>query len=87
MYDKFGVVEGDPSSYQQWAGQAGSPGAGGFGGRGGRVVRGPDGTTYYYSTSGSPGGFDFNDIFGNRGASRSRGRGQPGNGGFDFLTI
>jgi len=85
MYDKFGVVEGDPSSYQQWGGQAGGTGGagpGGFGGRGSRVVHGPDGTTYYYSTSGSPGGFDFNDIFGNRGNSRTTG----GNGGFDFFN-
>jgi DnaJ-class molecular chaperone len=79
MYDKFGVVEGDPSSYQQYAGRNGrasGTGPGGFGGNGGRVQRGPDGTTYYYSTSGSPGGFDFNEIFGNRGGSKSRGRSQ-----------
>jgi len=73
MYDKFGVVEGDPSSYQQWEG--GFP-------RGGRVQRGPDGTTYYYSTSGSPGGFDFSEIFGNGGKSRS----SRGFGGFDFFN-
>ena len=73
MYDKFGVVEGDPSSYQQWGG--GMP-------QGGRVQRGPDGTTYYYSTSGSPGGFDFSEIFGNGGKSRS----SRGFGGFDFFN-
>ncbi|MFW9939560.1 MAG: DnaJ C-terminal domain-containing protein [Candidatus Thorarchaeota archaeon] len=76
MYDKFGVVEGDPSTYQQWAGKPG-----GFGGNGGgRVHRSPDGTTYYYSTSGSPGGFDFNEIFGNSRNSRSN------NSGFDFFN-
>ncbi|MFX1275605.1 MAG: DnaJ C-terminal domain-containing protein [Promethearchaeota archaeon] len=73
MYDKFGVVEGDPDSYQQWGG--GIP-------RGGRVHRGPDGTTYYYSTTGSPGGFDFSEIFGNGGKSRSN----RGFGGFDFFN-
>ena len=73
MYDKFGVVEGDPSSYQQWAG--GMP-------RGGRVQRGPDGTTYYYSTSGSPGDFDFSEIFGNGGGNRT----SRGFGGFDFFN-
>jgi len=71
MYDKFGVVEGDPSSYQQWSG--GSP-------RGGQAYRSPDGTTYYYSTSGSPGGFDFSEIFGNHKNSRS------GFDGFDFFN-
>ena len=85
MYDKFGVVEGDPSSYQQWAGRAGGF-PGGNNGRGGRVQRGPDGTTYYYSTSGSPGGFDFSEIFGNRGSSRSRGKSQSGSGGFDYFN-
>jgi curved DNA-binding protein len=76
MYDKFGVVEGDPSTYQQYSG---SPG--GFGGsRGGRSYRSPDGTTYYYSTSGSPGGVDFNEIFGNNRNSRSN------SGGFDFFN-
>jgi DnaJ-class molecular chaperone len=54
MYDKFGVVEGEPFKYQQYANAPG----------GQRVYQSPDGTTYYYSTSGSPGGFDFNDIFG-----------------------
>lgn len=72
MYDKFGVVEGDPSAYQQWGGAPG----------GGRVHRGPDGTTYYYSTSGNQGGFDFSDIFGSRGSQSSRG----GQGGFDYFN-
>jgi curved DNA-binding protein len=70
MYDRFGVVEGDQSSYQNWGGAPG----------GGRVQRSPDGTTYYYSTSGSPGGFDFSEIFGNRNNSGSR------SGGFDFFN-
>ncbi len=70
MFDKFGVVEGDPSSYQH---------RGGFPG-GGRVQRGPDGTTYYYTTSGSPGGFDFSEIFGNSKNPRN------GSGGFDFFN-
>ncbi|MFX1566789.1 MAG: DnaJ C-terminal domain-containing protein [Promethearchaeota archaeon] len=70
MYDRFGVVEGDTSSYQNWSGVPG----------GGRVHQSPDGTTYYYSTSGSPGGFDFSEIFGNRNNSGSRG------GGFDFFN-
>jgi len=70
MYDKFGVVEGDTSTYQQ-GGRA--PG-------GSQVYSSPDGTTYYYSTSGSPGGFDFNEIFGNRNNSRSS------FGGFDFFN-
>jgi curved DNA-binding protein len=70
MYDKFGVVEGDPSSYQQYAR---SPG-------GAQAYRGPDGTTYYYSTSGSSGGFDFSEIFGNHKNSTS------GFGGFDFFN-
>ncbi len=70
MYDRFGVVEGDTSTYQNWGG---SPG-------GGRVHRSPDGTTYYYTSSNSPGGFDFSDIFGNSNNSRSR------SGGFDFFN-
>ena len=70
MYDKFGVVEGDSSTYQN---SGGAP-------RGARVQRSPDGTTYYYSTSGSPGGFDFSEIFGNKGNSRN------GTGGFDFFN-
>jgi DnaJ-class molecular chaperone len=75
MYDKFGVVEGDPSSYQSYTGGPG----------GSRVYRSPDGTTYYYSTSGSPGGFDFSDIFNNFGRSNSR-RSSSGVGGFDFFN-
>ncbi|MEJ2251696.1 MAG: J domain-containing protein [Candidatus Lokiarchaeota archaeon] len=75
MYDKFGVVEGEQSQYQQWAGQGG-----GFGGQGGNVYQTPDGRTVYYSSSGSPGGFDFSDIFGgSSGSSR-------GSGGFDFFS-
>jgi len=70
MYDKFGVVEGDPSAYQQWGGTP----------RGSRVHQSPDGTTYYYSTSGSPGGFNFNEIFGNQNNSRRS------SGGFDFFN-
>ncbi|MHA1147263.1 MAG: DnaJ C-terminal domain-containing protein [Promethearchaeota archaeon] len=75
MYDKFGVVDGDPRSYQQWAsrGPAGS-----------QVYQSPDGTTYYYSTSGGPGGFDFSEIFGNAGKSKTSSRG--GFGGFDFFN-
>jgi curved DNA-binding protein len=76
MYDKFGVVDGDPSTYQQWGG-----GNGGFrGSGGGKTYRSPDGTTYYYSAPGSSGGFDFNEIFGNRRSSRG------GDGGFDFFN-
>ncbi|MFX1340250.1 MAG: DnaJ C-terminal domain-containing protein [Promethearchaeota archaeon] len=71
MYDKFGVVEGDPSTYQQWGGRA--P-------RGGQAYQSPDGTTYYYSTSGAPGGFDFSEVFGNHNNSRR------GSGGFDFFN-
>ena len=70
MYDKFGVVDGDPSTYQQGGGIP----------RGGQGYRSPDGTTYYYSTSGSPGGFDFSEIFGNNGRSRS------GASGSDFFN-
>ena len=72
MYDKFGVVEGDASTYQQ---RGGVPG-------GGRVQRGPDGSTYYYSTSGAPGNFDFSEIFGN---SRNSNRRQS-SGGNDFFN-
>jgi curved DNA-binding protein len=75
MYDKFGVVEGDPSSYQY---RDGAPG-------GGRVYTSPDGTTYYYSTSGSPGGFDFNEIFNNVGGGR-KSRSSSRGGGFDFFN-
>ena len=66
MYDKFGVVDGEPSNYQQ-RGRGGS--------QGGNVYQGPDGTTYYYSGSGSPGGFDFNDIFGQSRRSRKKSSG------------
>ena len=77
MYDKFGVVEGDPSTYQQYA-QGGFPG-------GARVHRSPDGTTTYYY-SGSPGGtVDFSEIFGNQGSSR-RSRNSRDFGGFDFFN-
>ena len=72
MYDKFGVIEGDPSAHQQWGGAPG----------GGSVHRGPDGTTYYYSTSGNPGDFDFSDIFGSMGGQSGR----SGQGGFDFFN-
>jgi len=72
MYDKFGVVEGDSSTYQQGRG---SPG-------GRRVYQSPDGTSYYYSTSGSPGNFDFSEIFGNAGSSRKR----QTSGGYDFFN-
>ena len=51
MYDKFGVIDGDPSS---------GP-SGPFGGRGG-----PGGRTYTW-TSGGPGGVDFSEIFSNIG--------------------
>jgi DnaJ-class molecular chaperone len=72
MYDKFGVVEGDASTYQQ---RGDAPG-------GGRVHRGPDGSTYYYTTSGAPGNFDFSEIFGN---SRNSNRRQS-SGGNDFFN-
>ena len=48
MYDRFGVVEGDSSTYQN---RGGAP-------RGATVRQSPDGTTYYYSSSGSPGGLE-----------------------------
>ena len=51
MYDKFGVVEGDPSTYQQRAGP------GGF-------RRGPGGS-YTYTYSGGPGGINLEDLFRN----------------------
>ncbi|MHA1782115.1 MAG: DnaJ C-terminal domain-containing protein [Promethearchaeota archaeon] len=72
MYDKFGVVDGDASSYANWARGPG----------GARVYRSPDGTTtyYYYSTSDSPGGINFEDLFGSRGSSESD------FGGFDFFN-
>jgi len=75
MYDKFGVVEGDTSSYQQGGGAPG----------GARVQRGPDGTTYYYSTSETPENFDFSEIFGNSGNSRNSKRRQS-SGSHDFFN-
>jgi curved DNA-binding protein len=78
MYDKFGVVEGDPSTYQQWNQSGGFPG-------GGRVHRSPDGTTTYYYTGSPGGGFDFNEIFGNRGSARNS-RNSRNSGGFDFFN-
>jgi DnaJ-class molecular chaperone len=74
MYDKFGVVEGEPSTYQQGARAPGGTS---------NVYQGPDGTTYYYTTSGSPGGVDFSDLFGNFGKSQTRGSKA---GGFDFFN-
>ncbi len=70
MYDKFGVVEGDSSTYQHGGGVPGN----------GKAYRSPDGTTYYYSTSNSPGGFDFNEIFGNQNNHGHQ------NGGFDVFN-
>lgn len=75
MYDKFGVVEGDPSTYQHWGGAPG----------GRKVYQSPDGTTYYYSTSGSPGDFNFSDIFNNFGKGSNKRR-SSGFGGFDFFN-
>ena len=72
MYDKFGVVEGDSSTYQQ----------GGSAPGGVRAQRSPDGRTYYYSTSGSPDNFDFSEIFGNSGSSNRR----QSSGGNDFFN-
>jgi DnaJ-class molecular chaperone len=61
MYDKFGVVEGDRSSYYQQA-----PGGGQS-----NFYQTPDGT-YVYTSSGNPG--DFNDFFKNfRGGQGSSG--------------
>ncbi len=70
MYDKFGVTEGEVPSQ---SGEGGVP-------QGGRVVQGPDGTRYYYSGSGMPGGFNFNfnDLFG-----RQRGNPESGPGSDD----
>jgi len=70
MFDKFGVVEGDPSTYQQW---------GGVSGRDRQVYQSPDGTPFYYSTTGSSEGYNFNDIFGKSSKSRKT-------GGFDFFN-
>ena len=74
MYDKFGIIEGmgGTSNNQQWGSEPG----------GARVYQGPDGSTYYYSTSGGPSGFDFSSIFGNSGKSRR----SSGIGGFDFFN-
>ncbi|MBY9013681.1 MAG: J domain-containing protein [Candidatus Lokiarchaeota archaeon] len=72
MYDKFGVVEGDSSTYQQGGSTPG----------GVRAQRSPDGRTYYYSTSGSPDNFDFSEIFGN---SRSFKKNQT-SGSHDFFN-
>ncbi len=80
MYDKFGVVDGDASTYPG-AGAAGGPGGPG----GSRVYQGPDGTTYVYST-GDGAGINFEDMFGGMGGGR-RGAGKAGNaGGFDFFN-
>ncbi|MHA1785636.1 MAG: DnaJ C-terminal domain-containing protein [Candidatus Helarchaeota archaeon] len=57
MYDKFGVIDGDPSS-------------GPFGAGGPHVRKGPGGYTYTWSSSG-PGGFDFSEIFGRKSGKRS----------------
>jgi DnaJ-class molecular chaperone len=78
MYDKFGVVEGEQSQYQQWAGQGGGRG-------GGKTYTSPDGRTVYYSTGGGGGGFDFSDIFGGGGGSRQASSGDQ-RGGFDFFN-
>ncbi len=71
MYDKFGVVDGEPSTYQQRSGGVRG---------GGNVHQGSDGTTYYYSSSGSPDGFDFGDIFGQSRRSRRK------NSGSDYFN-
>ncbi len=67
MYDKFGVTEGEPPIQYQGTGGA-APG-------GGRVQRGPNGTQYYYYTSGTPGGFNFNfnDLFGRQRSDNASG--------------
>ena len=83
LYDKFGVVEGEPGTYpgpgERQGGQAGPGGA--------RVHQGPDGTTYYYTGGGGSGAdFDFSEIFGGAGGrkgGKSRGGGQAG---FDFFN-
>ncbi|MEX2685114.1 MAG: DnaJ C-terminal domain-containing protein [Candidatus Sigynarchaeota archaeon] len=75
MYDKFGVVDGEPGTY---------PGANGGWPGGARVYQGPDGTTYYYTTSGGIPDFDFSEIFG--GSRRSSRQGSSGHGGFDFFN-
>jgi len=80
MYDKFGVVEGDASTYPG-AGAAGGPSSPG----GGSVYRGPDGTTYVY-TDGNGAGINFEDLFGGMGGQKGRGRPGGGTGGFDFFN-
>ncbi|NVM04690.1 MAG: DnaJ domain-containing protein [Candidatus Helarchaeota archaeon] len=66
MYDRFGVVEGDPSSYQQRPGP------------GGGFRRGPGGT-YTYTSTGGPGGINLEDLFRNIGgrSGRRSGGGSP----------
>ncbi len=85
LYDKFGVVDGEPGTYP---GAGGGPeGAAAPGGS--RVYQGPDGTTYYY-TDGSGGGadFDFSEIFGGAGRGRGnrRGSANAGAGGYDYFN-
>lgn len=76
IYDQYGTVEG--------FGAGAGPQYGGAPG-GGKVYTSPDGTTYYYSSTGVPGeGFDFSDIFSGMGGSRSK-KSQRG-GGFDFFN-
>jgi len=81
MYDKFGVVDGESASYPGtgggWPGGAAWPG-------GARVYQGPDGTTYYYTTSGGSPDFDFSEIFG--GNRRAGKRSGSSTGGFDFFN-
>jgi DnaJ-class molecular chaperone len=62
MYDKFGVVDGEQFNYQQYANNP----------EGQQVYQSPDGSTYYYSTSGGPGGFDFSEIFGSNKKRRKK---------------
>ncbi|MHA1371924.1 MAG: DnaJ C-terminal domain-containing protein [Promethearchaeota archaeon] len=72
MYDKFGVVDGEIPG---WAA------SGGAGPSGARVYRSPDGTVYYYTTSGGgPSGINFDDIFSTFGKSGA------GFSGFDFFN-
>lgn len=78
QYDKFGEVGARAPPGAGPGGQGWPGGFGGFGGKGGRVHRSPDGTTYYYtSTGGSPGG---------GGARGSPFGGMGGGGGFDFFN-
>jgi curved DNA-binding protein len=69
MYDKFGVTDGEVPFQSQ---EGGVP-------PGGRGVQSPDGTQYYYYSSGEPGGFNFNfeDLFG-------RQRGDNSSGEYDY---